>query len=735
VLKHLHQSIGLDLWAVGRRQGDDWVVLSCEGGPIEGLRLPWEDTLCARVQNGQAEWATADVDLVPVLVEARELIGLPIRSFMTVPLHGAHGEVLGTLCGAGLQGPAEEGLQQYRREMDLMAELLGALLSAELRLEREARHREVAELDAQTDPLTGLGNRRRWDRQLAAEEERCLRYGSNAAVVTVDVDGLKVVNDRWGHDAGDALLRQLAGVLRRECRPGDVVARLGGDEFAILLAETANPQAEAVADRLRTALHAADVPASLGVAIRGRDGLTGAWRDADARMYAEKRRLSRREPVRPGTATTSASSGAKEALLEELLSLARTHLDADIAFLGRLEGGQRVIRAVQSVRPLPIGPGYSEDASSTYCQRLIDGVLPSAIPDTSQNPEAMAIEATRALPIGGYVGVPVNLPDGRLYGTLCCLTHEPAPQFDDAAVAFLTSVAGSLSRVLADEEVERAGRRSLLESIDGLLGAQALSMRYQPVVDLTDGAVRAAEALARFQDSSRTTAQWFTAAGHVDRSAELELRAVAMALDDTREWDRDVWLNLSASVLASPAVTGLFSGRDLSHLVVEVSEHEAVADYVALRRALFPWREAGLRVAVDDVGAGFASLRHVLELSPDIIKLDISLVQGMPNDPVRRALVTALVAFAQQAGATVVAEGIETEAELQSLRGTGVRLGQGFHLGVPMAPERLPQHVSLGMPTPRTTSGRPDGQDTLSRSTTKTSVSFGPMAPPAPRAP
>jgi EAL domain-containing protein (putative c-di-GMP-specific phosphodiesterase class I) len=86
----------------------------------------------------------------------------------------------------------------------------------------------------------------------------------------------------------------------------------------------------------------------------------------------------------------------------------------------------------------------------------------------------------------------------------------------------------------------------------------------------------------------------------------------------------------------------------------------------------------------------------VLELSPDVIKLDISLVQGLPADPVRRALVTALVAFARQAGAVVVAEGIETEAELQALRGTGVRLGQGFHLGVPMDPDRLPERVVMG---------------------------------------
>ena len=700
VLEHLHATVGLDLWVVGRRQAEDWVVLCCDGGDLEGLRVAWEDTLCARVNDGRADWATPDVDAVPTLVEARELVGLPIRSFVTVPLQGADGEVLGSLCGVGTSGPAEPGLARWRPELDVMAEVLGALLTAELQLEREARHREVAELDAQTDPLTGLGNRRRWDRQLATEDDRCQRYGSSAAVITVDVDGLKIVNDRWGHDAGDALLRQLAAVLRRECRPGDVVARLGGDEFGVLLSETTGSAAEAVCDRLRRALSGADVAASLGFAIRSRDGLLGAWRDADARMYEEKRKLTRREPVRPGAATPLLSGSAKDAVIEELLSLARNHVGADIAVLSRLDGRHLIVRALTSQAAPPVYPGHVEDVEATYCHRMLTGVLPRAVPDTSVEPVVALLDVTRLLPIGGYLGVPVTLADGRVYGSLCCLTHEAAPQFDEAATAFLSSVAGSLSRALGEEEHERAGRRTLLASIDGLLDAKALTMRYQPVVDLISGAVRGVEALARFQDTSRTTAQWFSDASHVDRSAELELRAVALALADTRDWYGDLWLNLSASVLVSPALAGMFGHRDLTHLLVEVSEHEEVSDYAALRRALQPFREAGLRVAVDDVGAGFASLRHVLELSPDVIKLDISLVQGMPTDPARQALVSALVAFAGQAGALVVAEGIETDAELQAVRATDVALGQGFHLSVPVSPERLPEQIALGGPLP-----------------------------------
>jgi diguanylate cyclase (GGDEF)-like protein len=702
VLRHLHAAVGLDVWAVGRRQGEDWVVLSSAGQDIDGLQVPWADTLCARVNEGKALWATPDVDQVEALVEARDLIGLPIRAFVTVPLVDADGEIMGTVCGASLTVPAEPSLLDCEDEVRVMGQVLGALLSAELRLEREARHREVAEQDAQTDSLTGLGNRRRWDRQLAAEEERCRRYGSTAAIITVDVDDMKVVNDRWGHDAGDTLLRQLATVLRRECRPGDVVARVGGDEFAVLLAEAGATEAAHVAERLRSAISAADLAASLGVAVRGREGLNGAWRDADAHMYDVKRRQTRREPVRPENDRSGMATTGKEAVIQELLSLARRHTGADISFLGRVEGTNRVLRGVQSANPLPVGPGHADPLENTYCQRILSGELPAAIPDTSLNPVALALPITQQFAIGSYLGVPVTLTDGRLYGTLCCLSHEANEVFDASAVRFLESLASSLSHVLQDEETERAGRRTALASIDEVLERRSFGMLFQPVVDLATGCVRAAEALARFHDTDRTTAQWFADATRVDRGSELELAAIKMGLDESSSWAGHVWLNLSASVLVSPAASGLFAGRDLSRVTVEVSEHEEVDDYTSLRKALAPWRDEGLQIAVDDVGAGFSSLRHVLELAPDVVKLDISLVQGLPTDPVRRALVTALVAFATEAGAVVVAEGIETEAELQALRGTGVTLGQGFHLARPMLVDELPDRVAVGvLPHPR----------------------------------
>jgi EAL domain-containing protein (putative c-di-GMP-specific phosphodiesterase class I) len=130
--------------------------------------------------------------------------------------------------------------------------------------------------------------------------------------------------------------------------------------------------------------------------------------------------------------------------------------------------------------------------------------------------------------------------------------------------------------------------------------------------------------------------------------------------------------------------------------VVELTEHQQVEDYFALARALDELRAHGVRVAIDDVGSGFSSFRHVTRVNPEILKLDRSLVCGIHNDPVRQSLAAAIVAFAADVGAVVVSEGIESEAELDCLRELAVGMGQGFFLGRPnLGPleARFPERV------------------------------------------
>ncbi|MBI4941321.1 MAG: EAL domain-containing response regulator [Actinobacteria bacterium] len=247
----------------------------------------------------------------------------------------------------------------------------------------------------------------------------------------------------------------------------------------------------------------------------------------------------------------------------------------------------------------------------------------------------------------------------------------------------------------ADLEREVGGRRGgprsdvdTRERIGAVLSGGDLSTVFQPVVDLTDSAVVGYEALSRFAPGTPDTATWFSQAEGVGLATDLELAAAHHAVSQTPHLPQRgfVALNVSPATLVGGRLRevaldpGTLRGAPV---VVELTEHVPVSDYDALAAAFAPLREAGALLALDDTGAGFAGLRHLLHLHPDIIKLDISLVTGIETDPARRALAAALVAFAEDIGAQVVAEGVETPAQAEALAGLGVRWGQGWLLGRP----------------------------------------------------
>ncbi len=198
-----------------------------------------------------------------------------------------------------------------------------------------------------------------------------------------------------------------------------------------------------------------------------------------------------------------------------------------------------------------------------------------------------------------------------------------------------------------------------------------------------------AEALARFTGADgeqMPTERSFLDAHAVDLGVELELAVIKLALDNHERLPsgRYLALNVSPAVLETEDLLLEIGRRKLTRpLVVELTEHQPVEDYVSLSTSLRRLRDLGLRVAVDDVGSGFASFRHVTRVNPDILKLDRTLVCGIDDDPVRQSLAAAIVSFARDIRATVVSEGIESESELCCLKGLAVGCGQGFHLARP----------------------------------------------------
>lgn len=218
------------------------------------------------------------------------------------------------------------------------------------------------------------------------------------------------------------------------------------------------------------------------------------------------------------------------------------------------------------------------------------------------------------------------------------------------------------------------------------LAPGALEMVLQPIFDLAGGHVVGFEALARFTcEPRRGPDQWFAEAARIGRGVELELLAAQCALDLLDEIPGDCFLsiNVSPETATSAGLATLLARYDGRRIVLELTEHARVDDYAHLVATLEPLRAAGVRWAVDDTGAGYAGLQHLLRLRPHLVKLDIALTRDVDSDPARRALATALVAFCQQLGSTIVAEGIETAGELAALRELGVSWGQGYHLARP----------------------------------------------------
>ncbi|MEX2289473.1 MAG: EAL domain-containing protein [Mycobacteriales bacterium] len=217
-----------------------------------------------------------------------------------------------------------------------------------------------------------------------------------------------------------------------------------------------------------------------------------------------------------------------------------------------------------------------------------------------------------------------------------------------------------------------------------LISIDRVKIALQAVVQLDTGAVVGFEALARFGGRVPTD-RWFRAASYYGLGGEFERLTLQAALSLLPSLPPGAFLavNVSPAALEDPTVLTLLHDSDLSRVLLEVTEHEAVADYTLTRTLLDELRRRGARIAVDDTGAGFASLRHVLMLQPAVVKLDTSLSRHVHESERQRKLVTALLTFADEVGSLVLAEGIETEEQLVALRKLGVPLGQGWHLGVP----------------------------------------------------
>lgn len=374
-------------------------------------------------------------------------------------------------------------------------------------------------------------------------------------------------------------------------------------------------------------------------------------------------------------------------LVQRALRAARTHLGMEIAYASEFVGEESVFHSVDAPGLEHMArPGDRRSLDDVYCRHILAGRLPELIPDTADQPLAMSLPITTETPIGAHVSVPLTLSDGRTYGMFCCLSSAANGTLNDRDLkmvrVFADMAAFDIERDLNAAAVEM-GRRA---KIEGVLSGDQMTTLYQPIWSLSGERPVGFEALSRFDSTpQRPPDQWFAEAAAVGLGAELELAAIASALESLKILPASSYLavNVSPDVAQSDALAAVLDGVPGGRLVLEITEHSAVADYASLADCLTNYRAHGVRIALDDAGSGYAGLEHIVRLAPDILKLDRFLVDGIDSDAARRSLADALVRFARDTGAVVVAEGVETLAELMVLRGLGIDRIQGHLLGRP----------------------------------------------------
>ena len=313
---------------------------------------------------------------------------------------------------------------------------------------------------------------------------------------------------------------------------------------------------------------------------------------------------------------------------------------------------------------------------------------------------------------GPEIACVVNAPLIWKEGTLGVISLGSYGQHSASVVAERLSTAREFGVVAGALLGPMLGERARLEEIqahvEAMIDGHEFQPVFQPIVELESGRTVGYEALTRFADGRRPDL-WFADATMAGVGVRLEIATMSAAQDDAAFLPLGAYLSLNVSPALATAFLPLVATLEAAarDTVIEITEQVPVESYAGLRVALDHLR-GHVRVAVDDAGAGYAGLRHILEIRPEIVKLDIALVRNVNADPARRALISSMVSFAAETNCSLVAEGVETDAELSTLRGLGVTYGQGYLFGRPAPIEQLVPPGRLEATTSAHQGGRKD---------------------------
>lgn len=387
----------------------------------------------------------------------------------------------------------------------------------------------------------------------------------------------------------------------------------------------------------------------------------------------------------PQASTGNFLTADAQPFVTTLLDTIREEADMDVAYLSVFDDSDQIVLATAGDGArIGITAGTRVPLAETYCVRMVTEELDRIVRDARAHPAVAHLPATKG-GVACYVGVPVHLPNGHLFGSLCCAHSEPRPDLTADVLDVLTTFARALG-----DQVHHTGfvDRNMLQTtsrvVELLSDPTDLTVVFQPIIELARGRIVGFESLARFADG-RPPGLWFAEATRAGLLEELELLAARRALARLGDVPSDCYLsiNLAPQTIAGGGIESLFEGQELARVAVEVTEHAAIQDYDEVVAVLEPLLARGLRVAVDDVGAGYASLQHVLRLQPDIIKVDRTFVATSAPSVSHRAVLAALTQLAHELGADLVAEAVDTEAALQAVTAAGFTHVQGNLFAAP----------------------------------------------------
>ncbi len=390
-------------------------------------------------------------------------------------------------------------------------------------------------------------------------------------------------------------------------------------------------------------------------------------------------------------------SATDQDFARKLVGLARTVLGLDAMWISEFKNGCQVFAVVDASPAFgAVAEGVGLPLDDSVCALVASEQAPNVIENGKTHPQTRHLEVTHNLGFHGYVGAPIHSADGEPVGMLCGISSAERP--GKAADAHIIKLFADMMTNHKQQLEVAAGDRSRSAMEYQHRFSSELHIVFQPIVELGSGRIASVEALSRFTEMPMSPLHRFKTADILGRGVEVEAIAAKRALGFLKRLPPDVTLSINASpaFIRSNLIEVLAPfGHELKRVTVEVTEDQDDHDPETLRARIDMVRSLGCRIAIDDIGTGYSGLQRMVELRPDIVKLDRVLVDHCDLDPLKQAVIGATVQVCAEADVVTVAEGIERPDEAAALIKLGVDCGQGFLLA---RPEPLPLPPSCPVP-------------------------------------